>query len=87
VADSSRREWMASLTSHGRIFDTRKKGEDGGVAGEVDLEHRLEDGAGRKVSSEDTLILRAEWDRPLKPESLGEGNLLVRVSVGITVSD
>jgi hypothetical protein len=41
-----------------RIFDARKKGEDGGTAGEVDLGHRLEDGAGRKVSSKYTLILR-----------------------------
>jgi hypothetical protein len=63
VGDSRRREWTASLTSHGRTFDTRKQGEDGGAAGEVDLEHRLEDGAGRKVSLEYAVIFKGRVGR------------------------
>ena len=53
-------EWTALLTSHGRIFNSSKKGEDGSAAGKVGLGHRLEDGAGRKVLSENTVVLRAE---------------------------
>jgi len=42
-------EWMTSLISHGRILDSSKKGEEGGLAGKVELGHRFEDGAGRKA--------------------------------------
>ena len=40
-------EWTALLTSHGRIFNSSKKGEDDSAAGKVELGHRLEDGAGK----------------------------------------